>query len=633
MEKNNKKLLYYFSVLIFIIIGVYLYFLSRRNYLLFHIIAEFYSIVIAIGIFIVSWNTRKNSQNNGLSVLGIAYLFVGIIDFYHTISYFGMNIFKDYKFYANQLWIIARFLEAIAILFFAIFENRINKKYNPIIFFIFTSYILIGFLSVLEWRIFPICFVEGVGQTQFKLISEYIICFILFVSAVLLYFKRHKYDKNLFLLLWFSIIITIFSEICFTLYIDNYGISNVIGHLFKILSFYLIYRAVIVNMLTRPFDIIFNKLKENQNFLKNILDIAEVIILLIDKNKNVAMINKKGVELLGCKEENEIVGKNWFDNFIPESKRNKLNYIFDLILSEKAEFEKNIENPILSKNNTEKIIRWSNIVLKDKYGKIYGVLSSGYDITDYKKYEESLEEINKTKERILRIVAHDIRNYIFSIRGYIEILDKKILKLKEYIRDDNLLKDINHSFMKIKNNVEQSHIFLDNLLSWSLLQTQGLQYISENIKIYYLIEQIINIYKNLIDDKKIEIDISIDKKLEIYNDKNVLQILLQNIILNAVKYSKINGKIRICNETDKDENIIIKIIDNGIGMSENQLRKIFDMTSSFSTVGTKGEKGSGLGLILCKELINKINGNIEIQSKINEGTTVIIILPFFNKKL
>ena len=165
------------------------------------------------------------------------------------------------------------------------------------------------------------------------------------------------------------------------------------------------------------------------------------------------------------------------------------------------------------------------------------------------------------------------------------------------------------------------------------MQKQRLQYISENIKIYYLIEQIINIYKNLIDDKKIEIDISIDKKLEIYNDKNVLQILLQNIILNAVKYSKTNGKIRICNETDKDENIIIKIIDNGIGMSENQLRKIFDMTSSFSTVGTKGEKGSGLGLILCKELINKINGNIEIQSKINEGTTVIIILPFFNKKL
>lgn len=241
-----------------------MYYISRHNYLFFHILAEFYSILIAFALFVIAWNTKKYSEDYSLTYLGIAYLFIGFIDLTHTIAYKGMKVFQGYEYHANQLWIGARFIEAFTLFFFAAFfrkNYKIKSRYLFSVFFIITA-IFLG--SVFWIKVFPICFIEGQGQTPFKIYSEYFIIAVLSAAAFLLYRNKHTFPKNIYYLLLSSIFVTILSEMSFTLYSDNYGITNVAGHLLKILSFYLIYKSIIETGLKSPFSLIFSELKESQ---------------------------------------------------------------------------------------------------------------------------------------------------------------------------------------------------------------------------------------------------------------------------------------------------------------------------------------------------------------------------------
>jgi len=122
---------------------------------------------------------------------------------------------------------------------------------------------------VFIWKIFPICFVEGVGLTPFKIISEYVISSILILSIIILRKTKKSFDKKIYRYVLISIILTIISEIAFTFYVDNYGISNLIGHYFKLFSFYLIYKAIIVTGIQEPYNIIFREIKQTEEKLNN----------------------------------------------------------------------------------------------------------------------------------------------------------------------------------------------------------------------------------------------------------------------------------------------------------------------------------------------------------------------------
>ena len=258
MILNKKRLL---GIVFAFFMMMLLYIGSLVNYLLFHSIAEIFSICIAFTIFLITWNSKKFLNNNFLVVIGVAYLFIGFLDLFHTLSYKGMNIFTDYDYYANQLWIATRFLESITILVSFILLNRKKSLDSYFVFafyFIITSIIT---LMVFCWKIFPICFVDGTGLTKFKIISEYIISFILIVALFISYYYRNFFDKLTYKYISFSILFTILSELSFTFYISNYGFSNMIGHYFKIFSFYLIYKAVIEKGLKEPQNLIFMELQ------------------------------------------------------------------------------------------------------------------------------------------------------------------------------------------------------------------------------------------------------------------------------------------------------------------------------------------------------------------------------------
>ncbi len=245
-----------------------LYVTSRYSYVLFHSLAEAFSIVIACGAFMIAWNSRRFTENGYLLFFGIASLFLAAIDLVHTLAYKGMGVFQGYD--ANlptQLWIFARYLQALSLLTAPLFLRR---KFNPYLAIAGYAVIVSLGLGAIFSRIFPICYVEGSGLTPFKIYSEYVISLILLASILLLLRRRESFDRAVLRLLVWAILLTIASELAFTQYISVYGFSNLLGHYFKILAFFLIYKAIIETGLTRPFDLLFRDLKQREEAIQKL---------------------------------------------------------------------------------------------------------------------------------------------------------------------------------------------------------------------------------------------------------------------------------------------------------------------------------------------------------------------------
>ena len=241
-----------------------LYIISRFNYLLFHTLGELFSIAVACCVFMIALNADRFMRNSYFQVIGTAYLFIGGIDLVHTLAYKGMGVFQEHDSnLPTQLWIAARYIESISLLIAPFFVDRkLRMSWVSLGYFTVASFLL---CSIFHWGIFPICFVEGVGLTPFKIVSEYVIAGILLTSAGVLIKRRRDFDENVLRLLISSILITIGSELAFTFYVDTYGLSNLVGHCLKIISFYLIYKAVIETGIVKPFDLTFRNLKESES--------------------------------------------------------------------------------------------------------------------------------------------------------------------------------------------------------------------------------------------------------------------------------------------------------------------------------------------------------------------------------
>ncbi len=302
-----------------------LYVASRHNYLLFHSLAEMFSIIVAVGIFAIAWHTRRALENSYLLFIGIAYLFVAAIDLLHTLAYTGMGVFTGYGTnLPTQLWVSARYIESTSLLAAPLLVRRkIDARLVFIGFAIVCSLLLV---SIFDWKDFPAAFVEGTGLTTFKKASEYAISLILLAAAYLLYRRRSLFEPTVLRLLLASILVTIGSEMTFTLYTDPYGLANVLGHLLKIVSFYLVYKAIIETGLTRPHDLLLGSLAEREQALRDTADqyaalvgnLAEAVFRIRDGT--VVWCNSAVEKIYGYTQE-ELTGKGagffYPDNMAP----------------------------------------------------------------------------------------------------------------------------------------------------------------------------------------------------------------------------------------------------------------------------------------------------------------------------
>lgn len=243
-------------------LAVGLYLTSLHSYLLFHALAELFSVAVAGSVFAITWTSRRYLRSGYLLLVGIGYLAFGFLDLLHTLAYQGMPVFPDHAFAANQLWIAARGLESVTLVAGFAVHGRTRLPSAAALLAGFGAVVGLLVASIFWWRVFPACFVAGVGQTPFKIAAEYVIIALLALAAVLLHRRRAQFDGGVYRLLQGSLAAAIGCELAFTLYVSNYGPSNLVGHYLKILSYFLVHRAVVETCVRSPFDLVFRELAE-----------------------------------------------------------------------------------------------------------------------------------------------------------------------------------------------------------------------------------------------------------------------------------------------------------------------------------------------------------------------------------
>ena len=451
-----------------------LYLISLNNYLLFHTVVELFSVYIAYVIFLIVWKSRTRLENRYLIILGIGYFFIGSVDFLHALAFNGMGVLPEFNTnFTDQLWIVARFLESISFLVAPLFlirnEESLKKNTRTFesatfawkVFFAYTVITVACLLSIFFFRDFLDFYIEGSGSTL-KVISEYMISVILFCSLILLYTYRDMFEEKVFRLLAVSIVLTFFGELPFITYSHMDEFPGFIGYSFKLLSFYLVYKAVVDIGFEEPCSFLFKELKSREeDFRQKAISLGDeynYICKLIGVNKYPAEHKNKNLEgdydresyhsfmqhfpgigfqldndfvpvsihgpveeMTGYRREDIISGKvDLMELIVPEDQ--------PLIFKKRDKLKSNpkfvIENEFrIRKKNGE--IKWVREITQEissrpeNSGKYQSLI---YDITERKMTEEALLKIDRIR---IKEVHHRIKNNLQVISSLLSLQAEK----------------------------------------------------------------------------------------------------------------------------------------------------------------------------------------------------------------
>lgn len=235
--------------------------------------------------------------------------------------------------------------------------------------------------------------------------------------------------------------------------------------------------------------------------------------------------------------------------------------------------------------------------------------------------EKDLKHLNATKDKFFSIIAHDLKGPFSSLLGLTEIMKEDT----ETISADELRK----MSEGIYNASRKVYALTENLLEWSRSQLNMLNIKKESFDLNELVKNNVRLYKNIIQSKRITLNKELSLESFVNTDKDIIDFTLRNLLHNAIKFTKNDGEIKISTIVEKDF-MNVEVSDTGIGIPEGVLDKLFTIESAFASPGTEEEKGTGLGLILTREFIEKIGGQISVRSKVNHGTTFTFTIPMTN---
>lgn len=277
-------------------------------------------------------------------------------------------------------------------------------------------------------------------------------------------------------------------------------------------------------------------------------------------------------------------------------------------ITEKKEYEQEREKLIAElKSSKAKIEQLANEIMDLNYELIVSA--------------EQLKNINQSKDKLFSIIAHDLKSPFTGFMGLTELISKDI--------DDLTKEEIVIMADALNASAKNIYELLINLLEWSRLQG-GLSEINiEPLNLKRNVEVNLNLASHQASRKGIKLINEIDEKIYVLADKNMLQTLLRNLISNAIKFTNTDGYVKLYIKEVFSDAVTFCVEDNGIGMDENAIKSLFRIDKHYTTLGTQNEKGTGLGLILCKELLDKSNGRISVESQVGVGTKFFVTLPKF----
>jgi PAS domain S-box-containing protein len=349
---------------------------------------------------------------------------------------------------------------------------------------------------------------------------------------------------------------------------------------------------------------------------------ANIGMCLVDLKGNLFKVNSQMASIFGYSTD-ELEQMNVND--IAHSESNTIS----------TEFIQNATNGTISQTEFEKnyfhkdgsiiccLVRSS--LIKDENHNPLFFISHIQDITDKKKAERTLlkqkkelQKLNSEKDKFFSIIAHDLINPFNSIINFSNLLEGHV-KNKENDEIEEISKIIHRSSNRMMN-------LLVNLMEWSQSKTGRMDFAPTHFEMEDLINDAMLLFDETAKQKNIILQKSIELGKPILADRNMLFTVVRNLISNAIKYSNIDGVINITAKENKGV-LDVSVSDNGVGMEYERIQKLFQLNEIYSTLGTEREKGTGLGLILCKDFIEKHNGKIWVESTINKGSVINFSIP------
>lgn len=356
-------------------------------------------------------------------------------------------------------------------------------------------------------------------------------------------------------------------------------------------------------------------LEIDQENLKRILNFLPYPFLVSETKfgkRNNIFVNQKFLDEIGYSCEEMPTNDDWFTVAYPDpSYRKKIKSEWNKRSAqamEEGEDSVFLQALIHTKKSGD---RWYE-VKSSLSGNIH--LVAFVDIHDVRAREEELEKTNQNKDRVLSVLGHDLRGPISNLQSIATLTLAGNLSREEFT---SMVKTVNEKIF-------QSLEFLDTTLLWTKSNFDKISIHIEKLTPRALVENILPVYQSQYESKKITVKLDIPAEAYIYSDTEILTIIIRNLISNAIKFTNENGTIQI-SSAQQGELFVISVKDSGIGMDAKTINMIWEENYS-SSRGTRSEKGVGLGLKLCRELLKQIGGTLDIESKKNSGTTMKVKL-------
>ncbi len=370
-------------------------------------------------------------------------------------------------------------------------------------------------------------------------------------------------------------------------------------------------------------------LPKEMNYLENLTSNLNEFLWsakLVNKELNIEFVSPGISKVTGYSQMEFIAKPTFWNNIVhPDDIANVVESINNFLENKDASTREIVYRIIKKDGNTI----WLDTkikVLRDKKGNITEIFGSSSDITEkeienekLKTKLEKLKEENKTKDKFISIISHDLRSPFTSILGFTELIatDNTLEKeeIKEYVAN---IQEASKNTLNLVN----------SLLDWTRLQTGRIDIVPETINASYLVKKTIVILSGTAMQKGLTLTSHVDESIYITADENILSQVFNNLVSNAIKFTPKGGRIDIyANKIEDQQKVQFIVKDTGVGVEEKDIPKLFLVDKKFTTLGTDGERGTGLGLSLVKEIITKHNGEISVKSKLGQGTEFIFTIP------
>lgn len=373
--------------------------------------------------------------------------------------------------------------------------------------------------------------------------------------------------------------------------------------------------STLINQLIKSKNQIQAEEEKYRTLTENIPD----TIVRLDRNFRYTFLNKKVIGATGINAE-DFIGKTIEElNFFPEDIIEKCNRNVEEVFTtgehRSFEYSLNIQNK--TKYYEIRFIPEKNPITKE----IDSVVEINRDITEIveirnklKEYTNQLEKLNETKNKFFSILAHDLRSPFFPLLNISEYLVEDFEKLSN--------DEIKEGILDLRTVIQNLYTLIENLLSWAQFERGGMIFNHMKLNLNNLIGSVVSLYKKNSESKGINLITHFDGEIIFDGDENQIKTLMRNLVSNAIKFTS-SGKSITITTHKYDSFFEIRVKDEGIGIDEKTRDKLFKLSEVKSQKGTAGESGTGLGLILCKEIVTKHKGEIEVESEIGKGTTII----------